>query len=388
MSLQVSRRARRGAIAVFTAFVLVALVAIAGLFLSLSYIELTRTELQAATDAAARSAVVRLVAEQSETQGRAAAVEIAATYRVGGVPFAIDGSQVQIGNASRGFGGGFTFAPGVSPLNAVRVTGLKSAASPAGEVELPFGNFVGRSTHSLDTMATAMRLDYDVCLVLDRSGSMAWDLTDAQFSYPGEYGQRPILENYFSPPHATQSRWAVLASAVGELVDIFQQRDVSAKVGLVTFASDYQFGKFRSQRVTRDQDLTESMNDVTNRIQVIGQSPVVGATDITAGLLEAESMLTTSPEARLRTGQPIIVLFSDGMFTEGADPVVTAAELYQSHQIVIHSVTFGADEAARDTMDRVANVAGHGLSLHANTAAELVDSFRTIAEAIPVLITE
>jgi hypothetical protein len=51
-------------------------------------------------------------------------------------------------------------------------------------------------------------------------------------------------------------------------------------------------------------------------------------------------------------------------------------------------VTFGADANGRTTMDSVALNAGRGLSLHADTAAELLDSFRQLANSIPVIMTK
>jgi hypothetical protein len=39
-------------------------------------------------------------------------------------------------------------------------------------------------------------------------------------------------------------------------------------------------------------------------------------------------------------------------------------------------------------MDTIAEVAGNGFSLHADTADELIESFRMIANSLPVLITE
>jgi len=379
---------RRGAITVLTAFVLIAMLAITAFLISLSYIELTRTELQSATDAAARSAVITLMTSQSEEAGRAAAMDIASRHRVGGQPFALDSGDIEFGNASREADGSFRFIGGGHPRNAARALGKKTQQSTAGPAALPFGQIIGHDQFETQLPATAMRLDYDICLVLDRSGSMAWDLSSLRFSYPGETENRPLLENYFSPPHPEESRWAILSDSVAEFLDILQERDLSARVGLVTFASEYTFGQYDSQLVTLDSDLTEDFDALSSAAESVGHKPLIGATNITAGLEEAESLLLTSSQARRRTAHPTIVLFSDGIYTEGGNPVGIAGSLYQNHGIVIHSVTFGAEVEARQTMDDVAGVAGGGLSLHADDASELVQSFRAIANALPVLVTE
>ena len=79
---------------------------------------------------------------------------------------------------------------------------------------------------------------------------------------------------------------------------------------------------------------------------------------------------------------------SDGIFNQGSDPVQLAKIQHNTYGIVIHSVTFGADASGRATMDSVALNAGRGLSLHADTAAALLDSFRQIANSIPVIMTK
>jgi len=386
---RLSRRdTRRGAIAVLTAFLLVAVLAIGAFFVCLSYIELTRAELQTATDAAARSAVIGLVTTQSEEEGRAAAVDIASRYSVGGKAFALGEDDVTFGNSELQPDNSYFFRAGESPTNAAEVRCGKPASSAAGSVQLPLGHFIGQETFETEVTSGAMRLDYDVCLVLDRSGSMGWDLSDQRFVYPGNQADRPLLENYFSPPHETESRWGVLSAAIDELLVIFEERDVSARVGMVTFASDYEFGNFQSVRVRTHSDLTTDFSAISAAVDEIGEQPTIGGTDIAAGLIEAETLLTTSSQARVQTAHPTIILFSDGIFNAGDDPVVMAQSLYDNHGIVIHSVTFGAELPARATMDAVAAAAGNGLSLHADTAAELVDSFRTIANSIPVLVTK
>ncbi|ODA34830.1 hypothetical protein A6X21_04015 [Planctopirus hydrillae] len=382
------RHPRRGAIAILAAFVMVALLALAGFFLSLSYVELTRAELRAATDAAARSAVIRLVETQSTSSGRAAARDIASRFEVGGKALSLNDSDIQFGRSTRQSNGSYSFAINGTPTNAARVFGRKTKTSAAGPVELPFGGFVGAPEYSTELNAVAMRLDYDIVIVLDRSGSMGWDLSGVEFEYPEAVRQRPLVENYFSPPDPTGSRWAILSASVNDFLTILNQRQVAARVGLVTYAGDYTFGKYSSVKLTVESDLTSTFSTITSKLTAIGQVPLIGGTDIGAGITAAQTMLTTSSQARLKTGQPIIIVFSDGMFNQGTEPVSLAASAYAQSSTIIHSVTFGATAQGRATMNSVTATAGKGLSLHANTAAELTESFRSIANAIPIVVTE
>lgn len=379
---------RRGAITVLTAFVLVAMLAVAGLLLSLSQLELARAELQLATDATVRSAVISMVVTQSESVARAAARDIASRHRVAGSQFMISDSDVVFGTSELQPSGAWTFSHDGSVINAAQIHGMKTASSAAGSVDLPFGGFIGFDHADTTTSAVATQLDYDIVLVLDRSGSMGWDMSQFKFSYPVAVAHRPLLENYFSPPDATGSRWAILSQAVTQFLTELSSREVPARVGLVTFASDYEFGLYVSERVTVNADLTSSHSVISTSIKSIGKIPVIGGTDIGAGLSKARELLMTSPAARPKTAFPIIVLFSDGIFTEGDDPLAIARSLYNDNGIVVHSVTFGADADARITMDEVANLAGKGLSIHADNQVELVNGFREIANSIPVILTE
>ncbi|MBA4030317.1 MAG: hypothetical protein C0478_05410 [Planctomyces sp.] len=379
---------RRGAIAVLAAFVMVAILALAGFFLSLSYIELTRAELRAATDAAARSAVIRLVETQSTTQGRDAAKTIAGKFEVGGKQLLLTNSDIEFGRSSRQANGTYSFTNNGTPTNAARVFGRKTSASASGTVDLPFGGFVGAPEYSTQLSAVAMRLDYDIVIVLDRSGSMGWDLSGVEYEYPEAIRQRPFVENYFSPPDPTGSRWAILSASVNDFLTILNQRQVAARVGLVTYAGNYTFGKYSSVTVKTESDLTSDFTTITSKLNAIGQVPLIGATDIGAGLTAAQTILTTSSQARLKTGQPIIVVFSDGMFNQGVEPLGLATSAYNQSATIIHSVTFGATATGRSTMNAVTAAAGKGLSLHANTAAELTQSFKSIANAIPIVVTE
>ena len=73
-----------------------------------------------------------------------------------------------------------------------------------------------------------MTLDRDICLVVDRSGSMKTGLdTD---SIPGGLGS-------CDPPHPTLSRWSALGAAVGSFIGGVQETPQMETLGLVSYAS-------------------------------------------------------------------------------------------------------------------------------------------------------
>ena len=71
-----------------------------------------------------------------------------------------------------------------------------------------FGGFLGRSQFEPTQVASVVRLDRDICLVVDRSSSMKLYLTDTA---PVMSGSDP---RFCQPPDPVLSRWAALNSAI------------------------------------------------------------------------------------------------------------------------------------------------------------------------------
>ena len=101
--------------------------------------------------------------------------------------------------------GSWDFVAGAMPYNAVRVNAERIKGSTAGPVRLLVGGMLGVHTFEPSHVATASQVDQDVVLVLDRSGSMAWDMSGVDWKYPAPLTYPAA---YCLPPHATLSRWA------------------------------------------------------------------------------------------------------------------------------------------------------------------------------------
>src|SRR4029077_392520 len=130
-------------------------------------------------------------------------------------------------------------------------------------------------------------------LVLDRSASMAFDLSSSEFIYPPDVsaGANP-LQIYFTPPSATASRWQALTVAVNSFVTTLQARTLDVNVALVTYAETYSFGSYSATEASLDVNLTSNYSLINAGMNAWGQQPLLGDTNIEAGLAMAVTELT------------------------------------------------------------------------------------------------
>ncbi len=176
------RKSRAGTIVVMLAVLLPVLLAIAAFSVDISYMQLTRGELRAATDAAARAAGECMSRTQDVDLARLAAQNTASANRVGGKPLLLRDEEIIFGNASFA-NSTWSFTPNGTPFNSVHVTGSRTASSLAGGVDLFFGRAIGTADFQPSLSTTVVRLDRDICLVLDRSSSMKFPITADDSSY-------------------------------------------------------------------------------------------------------------------------------------------------------------------------------------------------------------
>ena len=151
--------------------------------IDVAWMQLVRTELRTSTDAAARAGAKELSLSQSTDHGPHRAKDAAKRNLVAGDPLLLADSDIEFGNgvqandASR-----FEFTAGGKKPNAVRVTGSARKARLAGPVDLLFAGVFGVKQFQPKETATSTQLDRDICLVVDRSGSMMWTLTGSQLA--------------------------------------------------------------------------------------------------------------------------------------------------------------------------------------------------------------
>ena len=388
LSSKHARRERRGTILVLCAVFVTILVAMAAFSIDVAYMQLVRTELRVATDAAAKAGVEALVREQDPAAAITAATQIAAANKVANTPLQLEASDIILGRASMEQDGSWTFNAGEEPYSAVRVNSRRTADSLDGAVSLFFGGFLGTGSFEPIQSATAANMEQELCLVIDRSHSMCFDDSGTSWSYPSGTPTDPDEVAY--PPHASLSRWAQLVTAVDLFVDITKISSVPPEVALVTWGSDigtntyeYQVTGETEVAVARDVDLTTDLEQISTALASRSAKVMLGGTNLSAGIDEGVAVLTgpgTKPLA-----QKTMVVMTDGQWNQGRDPLLAAQDALAAG-VTIHTVTF-LDQADQTTMISVATITG-GSHYHAANQEELEEAFEKLAVSLPVALTE
>jgi Ca-activated chloride channel homolog len=397
--------ARHGGVMIFLVGGIVMLLAMAMITVDVASMQLARTELRAASDAAAKAGAEALLRTQNTKTTKKAAVDMGALNKVAGKPLKLASKDVTIGSSTRQSDGSWTFVKGGTRPNAVRVNAAMSGTS--GAINLAFAKIFGAGTFQPTKMSTASVLEQEVCLALDRSGSMAFDLSGKDWVYPPG-------GSYDTKPHSSQSRWAALTQAVDAYLDAANATALPPRVSLVTWASnmgdspkdqpagseltiiDTLLGRVIAGLLSLLDDpdpnypvaqiearLTKATDKLDKIVKWRGKHPIYGATNLSSGLDKAVKVLTDSdvrPYAK-RT----VILMTDGQWNEGRDPI-QAAEDARDKGITVHVITFLPDAASND-MDTVASITG-GRYIHANSQEELVAAFEELARTLPVVLTE
>ena len=300
----------------------------------------TRAELRTATDAAARAGAESLGRQQNTNAAIDAAIRVARLNVVAQKPLTLARNQVVLGRSILKKGQTNRFEAGIGPFNAVRVTGDRRAVSPDGSVAMLFGGIFGVTQFEPIQVATASRMDRDIALVLDISGSM-------------NQNQR------------IQGLRNALTVFLGELKKTPQEELVSLSVYSTT--------------ASKVLPLTNNLDAISSRFSQFSPN---GFTAIGEGLKVGLNSVTNDPLTRPFAEKTVIVM-TDGIHNTGVSPDIVART---AGSTTIHTITFGAD-ANQNLMRTVARL-GNGTFLHANSNQELVEAFKEIALQLSVLLVE
>lgn len=367
-----SRTSRQGAMLVLIAITLPLVVIMAAFALDVAWMQLVRTELRTATDAASRAGAKTLSLRQSVDAGRAAAKDAALRNSVAGQPLNLRDSEIEFGigrqstSTSR-----FNFTPGSSLLNSVRVTGNRTDDSLDGPVSLFLGRVMGIDSFEPTQIATSTQLDRDICLVVDRSGSMMEKASGRGLAGPT------------CGPPGRDSRWAALHTAVSGFIDELNRTPQQEQCALVTYSSAGTECGITFTTSDINVDLTTNYSPITSEMNRLSSRPVKGFTAISAGLDNGVRVLNSSRTRPFALKS--IVLMTDGLHNSGREPILSARDAADKN-IVINTVTF-SDDADINRMKAVAEATG-GRHFHAPDARALEAIFREIAATLPVLTTE
>jgi len=370
-----SARHRRGAMMVLIAICLPIIIIIAAFAIDVAWMQLSRTELRTATDSAARAGAKELSLKQDEDAARTKAQAAAARNLVAGEPLLLADADVEIGKSVQVGSGRFEFTPGVAKPNAVRIHGKRTSGSKSGPVDMLFSGVLGVDEFEPAKTATSTQLDRDICLVVDRSGSMMWTLKGGSH-YPK--GTKAC-----DPPDPTRSRWGALASAVEIFLQELVATDQEEQVALVSYSSNTRECGNRYRISQINADLGTDLDTIRTEMGKISSKPVKGSTSISAGIDDGIDVLT-GKRARPFAARTMVVL-TDGIHNLGPEPILSAREAAKK-DIMIYTITF-SDDADIARMKAVAEATG-GKHFHANNPDELIAAFKEIAVTLPVLITE
>jgi Mg-chelatase subunit ChlD len=362
---------RRGATLALVAIMLPVIIILAAFAVNVAYMELNRTELRVACDAATRAAGKTYAMTGNVGQSRSTGMAIALQNEVAGEGLKLDGNDFVFGQSTRSSNSGrYTFSPGGKPMNSVQVTASRTKGSAAGPVRLLFPNTLGRSTFEPVETATSTQVEVDIALVMDRSGSMAYGANEVTNTSKVPAGAPSNWEFCMAAP--PKSRWLDAIAAT----DVFiKELNASPGVEHLSLATYSTSAKIEQQLLTDYAPIAASMDVYTQ--QFCG-----GSTNIGGGIDQGRLTLINS-SARPWAAK-VIVVMTDGIHNTGTDPL-QAAQRAADANIQVFAVTF-SKEADQARMQKVANI-GHGKHYYAKDGNDLKKVFQDIAAALPTLLT-
>jgi len=391
---------RKGSSLALIAIMLSVFAIMAALTIDFAYMGLVQTELRIATDAAAKAGAEALSRTENVDKARRAAVNYAAANTVGGQSFKIRASDVTIGKLVKNPFGKWRFVATLDKPNAVRVDAKTGGDAVHPAVSLFFGSVLGTSSFTPSYTATAGQQDVAVCLSIDRSGSMLFDMSGTDHAYPPN---NPLLstftawgvmwQNHLSPPNPVGSRWAVLAEAVDLFLEEVGKYSPPPRVGLVTWASDYEmpispFTQFKKavidQKVPKHLDVKWATNKTAIKASVnaLGSIPMLGGTNLSAGIDEAVKALL-DPDVGSFSSK-VIILMTDGQWNAGRDPIQAAKDARDAG-IVVHTISMLT--SYQPELAAIAEITG-GRHYQTMSEQELSTAFQELARSLSVVLVE
>lgn len=349
---------------------------LASFAVNLAYMELTRTELRIASDAATRAAGFELSRTQDQTQARTLARDAASRNKVAGKATQLADTDIVFGVSQRSsLAQRYQFTAGGSQVNAVTVNARRDAGSLSGTVNMVMPTFGAVDKFGPVQSAISTQVECDIALVLDRSGSMAYGDFENSAAM-GAAGLPPASAPAgwnFCDAAPPASRWRSLVDSVDVFVNALNNSPQREFVALSTY----------SDASKLELPLSGNYGKLPAALDAYTKKYCSGLTNIHDGIVEGVNSLN-SAGARPWAVKVVIVM-TDGRRTKGSDPV-KAAQAAFTNGVVVFTVTY-SNEADIAAMKAVA-LKGGGQHFHASTGAELKKVFSTIASKLPLLLTQ
>jgi Ca-activated chloride channel family protein len=363
---------RRGSVIPMVAVMLPVTLGMSAFALNIAYLELNRTEMYVAADAAARAAGREFALQWDQKKAVEAGKAAGMRNPVGGKPFELIDSDFVFGEAVRANANSrYTFTRGGTSPNAVEVDVRRVKGSANGAIGslVTFGGF----SHDVDATISsrANQAEADICLVIDRSGSMAYASNEKAVATANPKSAHP--DWWWGDNAPPSSRWRDLTSSVDVFVNEMRKTPMKENVALVTYSSSS----------GADVGLVSDYALINSGLNKYTKSFPGGSTAIASGIKTGQTVLSGA-SARVFS-MKIMVLMTDGINNAGSS-VTAAAEEAKKNNIMIFTITF-SDEADQKSMKEVASI-GLGKHYHAKNASDLENIFREISRQIPVLISK
>ncbi|QDT09856.1 vWA domain-containing protein [Planctomycetes bacterium K23_9] len=410
---------RRGSVMTLMAFVLPVLALLAAFCVNTAHMQLTRTELVVATDAAARAGGRAFSEVQTVAAAKDAAKVTAALNTVNGKPLKIrDGdsaNEIEFGKTNQYDGTSSRYHFEKIPTSqidngtvasAVRVNGIRDFNSLSGRVPLIIPGLLDKYDFGTTQASVAMQVDRDISMIIDRSGSMG----EVEFDWPNntspwysstmsagyyagmltrsyssrrgysyyyasgvselEYKQW-AWEEHYDLGTAPRPPWQDLVAAVDAFLDVLDTTSQEEQVSLASY----------STYATLDTWLEKDHQVVRDKV---GDLYPNGWTAIGRGMQSGINALLSN-EARPFAAKTMVVM-TDGIENRGDSAVTVAQSFMGQYLLTIHTVTFGegADQAL---MQQVAAIGG-GKHYHAADGDQLIAIFEEIANNLPTILTK
>ncbi|GAA5507247.1 vWA domain-containing protein [Novipirellula caenicola] len=432
-SIARSHRQRRGNVFALMALILPVLALLAAFCINSAQMQLNRTELMVATDAAARAGGRAFSEHQTVEAAKMAAVATAALNNVDGQPLQIrsedSANEIEFGITTQpnGLTGRYEFQKlptaavqsGALIASAVRVNGRRDTGSLSGRVPFVIPGILNASDFGPRQESVAMQVDRDISLILDRSGSMVPNLnfdwpegmdpnsdlakeaavaagvmtktvttkgnkngkgngkvkTTTSYDYAAGYNQMTyyqwVWQDLFNLPDCPMQPWQELVIAVDAFLNVLDTTVQEEQVSVASYASD----------ASLDVWLVKNFSEIRTTVDAINPG---GNTAIGDGMQAGIQALLDSA-ARPYAAKTMVVM-TDGNHNRGTDPLTVANYFASNYPLTIHTVTFGSG-ANQKRMQQVA-AAGGGKHYHADNGEQLVAIFEEIANNLPTILTK
>lgn len=314
------RHARRGAIAALIAICLPMILILIVMFVGISQMQLARSEMRVAADAAARAATENILRTEDKEAAYKQALSITKNHDVVSQSVTLERSKVVFGQGRSSEGSEWEFIPNQRPFNAAQVEVVKSSESASGPMDLLL-SFLGSPHFDTRQTATASQIDHDIMFVIEAGGSM----------------------------HAPQ-RWKGVLDALEELVALVPTLGNKTRVGVVICHKD----------PTVEQDLVQANAEFIDRMQEIHNEiknvKLTQGRSLGGGLELASTVLVGAKRPDVPADQTILFL-GNGHHNQGTHPS-TAARMAAERGQVIYCVTFGHNADKDGMMETAALMTG------------------------------